>query len=42
MFVYFRFLKLEISLGPDGKIYFEQGVATNSGVVGLDNVYPYV
>lgn len=24
-------------LGPDGKMYFGQGTATNSGVVGLDN-----
>ncbi len=32
----------QMTLGPDGKIYFGQGVATNSGVVGLDNVYPYV
>lgn len=27
----------EIALGPDGKLYFGQGTATNSGVVGLDN-----
>lgn len=26
-----------LAAGPDGKIYFGQGVATNSGVVGLDN-----
>lgn len=32
----------QMSEGPDGKIYFGQGTATNSGVVGLDNVYPYV
>ncbi|WP_207493801.1 PQQ-dependent sugar dehydrogenase [Aridibaculum aurantiacum] len=32
----------EMSVGPDGKIYFGQGTATNSGVVGLDNAYPYV
>jgi glucose/arabinose dehydrogenase len=27
----------ELAVGPDGKIYFGQGVATNSGVVGVDN-----
>jgi glucose/arabinose dehydrogenase len=32
----------EMSIGPDGKLYFGQGTATNSGVVGLDNAYPYV
>jgi glucose/arabinose dehydrogenase len=32
----------QMSVGPDGKIYFGQGTATNSGVVGLDNAYPYV
>jgi glucose/arabinose dehydrogenase len=26
-----------VTLGPDGKLYFAQGTATNSGVVGLDN-----
>lgn len=26
-----------IAVGPDGKLYITQGVATNSGVVGLDN-----
>lgn len=26
------------AVGPDGKIYFSQGVATNSGVVGEDNL----
>lgn len=26
-----------MAVGPDGKIYFGQGTATNSGVVGLDN-----
>lgn len=31
-----------MSIGADGKLYFGQGTATNSGVVGLDNVYPYV
>ena len=34
--------KNQLAAGPDGKIYFGQGVATNSGVVGLDNVYPFV
>lgn len=32
----------QMTIGPDGKIYFGQGTATNSGVVGLDNSYPYV
>jgi len=32
----------QMTVGPDGKIYFGQGVATNSGVVGMDNVYPFV
>ncbi|MBA3674915.1 MAG: PQQ-dependent sugar dehydrogenase [Chitinophagaceae bacterium] len=32
----------QMTIGPDGKIYFGQGVATNSGIVGLDNVYPYL
>lgn len=27
----------QLTAGPDGKIYFGQGVATNSGVVGIDN-----
>lgn len=27
----------QMSIGPDGLIYFGQGTATNSGVVGLDN-----
>ncbi len=31
-----------MAVGPDGKIYFGEGSATNSGVVGLDNVYPYL
>lgn len=26
-----------VTVGPDGKLYFGQGTATNSGVVGLDN-----
>lgn len=32
----------ELSSGPDGKLYFGQGTTTNSGVVGLDNAYPFV
>jgi glucose/arabinose dehydrogenase len=32
----------QMSIGPDGKLYFGQGTATNSGVVGLDNIYPYL
>jgi glucose/arabinose dehydrogenase len=32
----------QMTVGPDGKIYFGQGTATNSGVVGLDNAYPFV
>ena len=27
----------QLTIGPDGKIYFGQGTATNSGVVGVDN-----
>jgi glucose/arabinose dehydrogenase len=27
----------QMTVGPDGKVYFGQGTATNSGVVGLDN-----
>ena len=27
----------QMTIGPDGKLYFGQGTATNSGVVGLDN-----
>ncbi len=27
----------QVGFGPDGKMYFGQGTATNSGVVGLDN-----
>lgn len=27
----------QMTIGPDGKIYFGQGTATNSGVVGIDN-----
>lgn len=29
----------QIIFGPDGKMYFGQGAATNSGVVGLDNLW---
>jgi glucose/arabinose dehydrogenase len=32
----------QMTVGPDGKIYFGQGTSTNSGIVGLDNAYPYV
>jgi glucose/arabinose dehydrogenase len=32
----------QMTVGPDGKIYFGQGTATNAGVVGLDNAYPYI
>jgi glucose/arabinose dehydrogenase len=32
----------QLAVGPDGKIYFGVGTATNSGVVGLDNVYPFL
>ena len=28
----------QMTIGPDGKLYFGQGTATNSGVVGLDNL----
>lgn len=27
----------QLAIGPDGKLYFGQGTATNSGVVGVDN-----
>lgn len=27
----------QLAIGPDGKLYFGQGTATNSGVVGIDN-----
>ncbi len=27
----------QMSVGPDGRVYFGQGTATNSGVVGVDN-----
>ena len=29
----------QIAFGPDGKIYFGQGTATNSAIVGEDNIY---
>jgi glucose/arabinose dehydrogenase len=29
----------QMAAGPDGKIYFGQGSATNSGVVGIDNFF---
>jgi glucose/arabinose dehydrogenase len=32
----------QMSVGPDGKIYFGMGVVTNSGIVGLDNAFPFV
>lgn len=32
----------QMAIGPDGRLYFGQGTVTNSGVVGLDNAYPYV
>jgi glucose/arabinose dehydrogenase len=32
----------QMSVGPDGKIYFGVGAATNSGVVGLDNASPFL
>jgi glucose/arabinose dehydrogenase len=32
----------QMSAGPDGKIYFGLGTVTNSGVVGLDNAYPFI
>src|SRR5437660_1702724 len=31
----------QMAVGPDGKIYFGQGMVTNSGVVGLDNFLPF-
>ena len=30
----------QIAFGPDGRLYFGQGSATNSGVVGIDNYLP--
>jgi len=32
----------QMTVGVDGKIYFGLGTVTNSGVVGLDNAYPFV
>jgi hypothetical protein len=32
----------QMSVGPDGKIYFGLGTITNSGVVGLDEAYPFM
>jgi glucose/arabinose dehydrogenase len=32
----------QMSVGPDGWIYFGQGTVTNSGIVGLDNAIPYL
>ncbi len=32
----------QMSVGPDGWIYFGQGTATNSGIVGLDNAVPFL
>lgn len=32
----------QLTAGRDGNIYFGQGTGTNSGVVGLDNVFPYL
>ncbi len=32
----------QMSAGPDGKIYFGLGTVTNSGVVGLDDAYPFM
>jgi glucose/arabinose dehydrogenase len=31
----------KVTFGPDGNMYFGQGTATNSGVVGLDNEWVY-
>jgi glucose/arabinose dehydrogenase len=32
----------QLTVGPDGRLYFGQGTVTNSGVVGLDNAYPFM
>lgn len=32
----------QLTAGPDGMIYFGLGTVTNSGIVGLDNAYPFV
>ena len=31
----------QIAFGPDGRLYFGQGTATNSGIVGQDNFYAF-
>ncbi len=33
------YVNSKIEFGPDGKLYFGQGAATNSGVVGTDNLW---
>lgn len=35
------FTNNKVAFGPDGKMYFGQGAATNSGVVGLDNEWVF-
>jgi glucose/arabinose dehydrogenase len=32
----------QMSVGPDGKVYFGVGAFTNSGVVGLDQAWPFL
>jgi glucose/arabinose dehydrogenase len=32
----------QMTVGPDGLIYFGQGTATNSGIVGLDSAIPFL
>lgn len=32
----------QMTAGPDGKLYFGLGTVTNSGVMGLDDAYPFV
>jgi glucose/arabinose dehydrogenase len=32
----------QMTVGPDGKIYFGLGVVSNAGVIGLDNAYPFM
>jgi glucose/arabinose dehydrogenase len=32
----------QLTVGPDGKLYFGMGTATNSGIVGLDNISPFL
>jgi len=36
-----NFSNSRVAFGPDGKMYFGQGTATNSGVVGLDNLWVF-